>query len=325
MKRIRRCAAERSKPMKMTFWGVRGSLAAPQTALQIQDKITAVVQRISAADIQSPDARQFFLSQLPAWLYGTAGGNTPCTELETDSGTHIILDAGTGLRELSVSKHAQSVREWHLFLSHYHWDHIQGLPFFTCAYNPQVRLHIYGQKTDMHQILSAQMSAPYFPVSFDDSFSDRVLFHPLEDGDMFELGSALVSCRRLNHPGGSFAYSFEEGQKKFIYATDVELTNGQCCVKPEHDFFKHTDILVFDAQYTELEADIKRNWGHSAFGDVIDFAENRGVKKVYFFHHDPAYSDKQLYAQLDAARRYIEVSQKTLAVDLACEGKTVIV
>lgn len=311
--------------MQVIFWGVRGSLSAPLTAQQVQSKIAAIVQRITPSDIADADARQYFLSRLPDWLYGTVGGNTACTQLITDSGSHIILDAGTGLRELGMAPSMQSVSEWHLFLSHYHWDHIQGLPFFAPAYNPNTIIHIYGPQADLHNILSGQMSSPYFPVTFDGSFTRNITFHPLNDGDTFELRNVIVSCRKMFHPGGSFAYSFEEKNKKFVYATDVELKGDVCCTGDENDFFTSADMLIFDAQYTELEADQKRNWGHSAFGNVIDFAGRRGVKNVYLFHHDPAYNDKKLYAMFEAARKYIIASQKNIAVHLAAEGLMVTV
>lgn len=137
--------------MRVHFWGVRGSIATPLSSEQIQAKISAVVQRITERDIADQDSRERFIASLPQWLFGTVGGNTTCVEVETDEGEHLIFDAGTGIRVLGL--HLQNRPDYfdrphtyHLFFTHFHWDHVQGLPFFGPAYDPRNTIIIYSPR-----------------------------------------------------------------------------------------------------------------------------------------------------------------------------------
>ena len=147
--------------MKVRFYGVRGSIPAPVSSQQIQSKITAVIQRISAKDIVSADAREKFISELPSWIFGTAGGNTSCIELRGNDNTEVVLDAGTGIRVLGKSSDKPAHKTYNLFLSHLHWDHIQGLPFFDPAYAPDTSLNIYSCTEGTEEYLRAQQRSPY--------------------------------------------------------------------------------------------------------------------------------------------------------------------
>ena len=137
--------------MKIRFWGVRGSVPTPLTPFQVQAKITAAIQRISEKDLKSPDARQKFISELPSWIYGTTGGNTSCVELLGENDSHIILDAGSGLRPLGKALAKTERKNFSIFLSHFHWDHIQGLPFFDPAYKPDSKIDFYSAVEDARQ------------------------------------------------------------------------------------------------------------------------------------------------------------------------------
>ncbi len=280
--------------MKIHFWGVRGSVPAPLTSVQVQNRISAVVERITPRDIVSADARESFLARLPEWLYSTVGGNTSCVEVTTEEGATLVFDAGSGLRELG-KKIRPDNPVFYIFMSHFHWDHIQGLPFFGQAYNKNATLRFYSPDEKMEEYLTRQMTVPYFPVPMTGpgGFTAAVSMHTIVPGTETMIGNVAVSCKKMKHPGGSYSYALREDGKKFIYATDVELTPSDFEKNDENiRFFSDADVLVLDSQYTMEEAVEKENWGHSPFSYAIDFALFWGIKKLYLFHHEPTYDDR---------------------------------
>lgn len=311
--------------MKIRFWGVRGSLPSPLSEEQLLSKISAIVQRITPNDIKDSDSRERFIHSLPSYIAETTGGNTACVELTGKDGTEYILDAGSGMRLLGkhLAKNGNGI--YHIFLSHLHWDHIQGLPFFDPIYNPNTEIHFYFPGDNLKDHLSEQMRAPFFPAPLS-SCTQKMYFHDISDSTSFSCGDIEICWRRMNHPGGSYSYSFTENGHKFIYATDTELRKEDLAKDaPDIPFFKNAEVLVMDAQYTVDEAFVKENWGHSSFNNTVDFSVARNVKNLYLFHHDPTYTDKKLDGILSSARWYVENigKKRELNVYLAKEGLTI--
>ncbi len=316
--------------MKISFWGVRGSIPTPLSPLQIQNRIAAVVQRVTAKDVTSADAREKFLASLPEWLFGTVGGNTSCVELENGQGDCIVLDAGSGLRELSLnlknrSGHSSGGMTYHLFFSHYHWDHLQGLPFFAQAFDPRNRIVFYGTEDDFRERLNYQMKPPFFPVPMEGPMGFRaslefVALTP-ETGPL-RIGDTSVFWKRVNHPGGCTAYRFEENGKSLIYATDTELSRDDFLDTDDNrKFFSDADVLIMDSQYTMDEALEKTGWGHSSFSITVDFALNWRVKKLVLFHHEPTYTDKKIFSLRQSAEWYREYAGSSpVEISIAREG-----
>ncbi|MCR5724556.1 MAG: MBL fold metallo-hydrolase [Treponema sp.] len=311
--------------MNIQFWGVRGSLAAPLSPQQIQAKINSVIQRMSPADALSPESKEKFISSLPEWLYGTVGGNSPCVEVTTAKDTRLIFDAGTGIRLLGKNREPPADKHYHLFFSHLHWDHIQGLPFFDPAYDPETILDIYSPLEKIFEYLDAQMRGPYYPVTMN-SFTKHITFHKVNVGSFFPVDDVRICSVKMAHPGDSYAYAVQEGKHKFVYATDVELLSRDFEPSGAHaEVFKDADVLVIDAQYTVEEAFEKQNWGHSAFCYAIDFALTWNIKKVYLFHHEPTYDDRKLHSILQSARWYANyISHNDVEVYLAVEGQEIL-
>ncbi len=317
--------------MRIHFWGVRGSIPSPLLPSQIQNRITAVVQRITAKDIESADARQRFLDTLPEWLYGTVGGNTSCVEIETDSGEMIILDAGSGLRELgldilSKSRNRNSNADgttFHILFSHYHWDHLQGLPFFVPAFNPKNKIVFYSTNPDLKSILFKQMEAPYFPVPMSGFGAHIEFVHLHDESRQICIGDSVINWKEVNHPGGCTSFSVASGGKKMIYATDTELSPEDFIKNDSNrSFFGDTDMLVIDAQYTMGDALEKTGWGHSYFSLSVDFAATWGIKKLFLFHHEPTYSDKKIYSLRQSAQWYLDyVGTAVPEIIVAREGE----
>jgi len=307
--------------MKIRFWGVRGSVPTPLTPTQIQAKISAAIQRITPKDIESPDARERFIASLPRWIFGTTGGNTPCIEITSDEGKKVILDAGTGIRVLGKNGIPPKDLHYDMLFSHFHWDHIQGFPFFDQAYNPKASFDIWSPFDNMKETFSKQMAAPYYPVTMD-TMTKNMNFHTVKPDSNFKLAGMDVSCQKMNHPGTSYSYALTENNRKFVYATDVELCAADFnSTENKASVFEGADALVLDSQYTVEEAYNKQNWGHSAYCYAIDFAIAWHVKRLYLFHHEPTYDDRKLNGILQSARWYASyVGNNKIQVFLATEG-----
>jgi phosphoribosyl 1,2-cyclic phosphodiesterase len=312
--------------MRIRFWGVRGSIPAPLLASQIKNKISIVLNNLTPEDIKNPESRERFLTALPPWLYGSVGGNTPCVSV--DFGVpheYVIFDAGSGIRELgmAVSQMMPRPNVYHLFFSHFHWDHLQGLPFFNPAYDPSVTINFYSPKQNIEAYLNGQMTFPYFPVPMDAMGSRKKFFH-LQD--KIELNNISIFYKKMNHPGDSYSYNVTDGKHRFIYATDSELSADDFIKTDENSmFFQDADLIIIDSQYTLGEFTEKYNWGHSAFSLAVDFASNWGIKHMVLFHHDPNYNDRKLFNNLQAAKWYLEkLTNRGTKISLAMEGEEII-
>ena len=308
--------------MNIHFWGVRGSTPTPALPSRIKSKISAIVEQITPEDLVSAESRERFLAGLPPWLFGTVGGNSPCVSLTFDNpDEYIVFDCGSGLREMGNFQinEKRKATQYHIFLSHLHWDHIQGLPFFGPAFNPAVGIDFYSPVDDIEKILSGQMVQPYFPISMS-AMTARKNFHHLKEE--IQISGHSINFKKMNHPGDSYAYCVNENGRRFIYATDTELTSDDFIKNDENTaFFKGADIIVIDCQYTPGEAIDKFNWGHSAFSFAVDFVVNWEIKHMVLFHHDPTYDDHKLYGILQSARWYLEkMNIKGIELTLAYEG-----
>jgi len=308
--------------MNIRFWGVRGSLPSPITPERVKSKISAIVEQITPEDIVNAECRERFLAELPPWLFGTVGGNSPCVTVDFgDPKECIIFDCGSGIREFGMSqiKENRNSAKYYIFISHFHWDHIQGLPFFGPSYNPSVAINFYTPFANVEKLLSGQMVSPYFPIGLDAMVAKKT-FNQLTD--KVNISGRTVSYKKMNHPGDSYAYCVNDNGKRVIYSTDTELTSDDFQKTEENvSFFKDADMLIIDCQYTLGEAIEKYNWGHSAFSLAVDFAANWGIKHMVMFHHDPSYDDHKLYGILQSARWYLErMNIKEIELTLAYEG-----
>jgi len=308
--------------MDIKFWGVRGSIPTPITPAQLESKIAAVVQRITPEDVQNTKTRQAFMSGLPDSIINTIGGNTTCVEINLNDGTRIIIDAGTGIRELGhhLLKRKDKNHDFHLLFTHFHWDHVQGFPFFDPAYIPGNRIFFYSPQKDTESFLQEQMKFPYYPVTMEVMGAEKK-YLTIPEGD-FKIGSATISWRRMKHPGGSISYKIQEEDKSFIFSTDTELQNRDF-EKSEANrrFYEDADILVMDSQYTLDEAIEKYDWGHTSYSLAVDFAAVWNIPKLGLFHHEPKYEDNKIYSILNSAKWYLSHQDNSnIEIFLATEG-----
>jgi phosphoribosyl 1,2-cyclic phosphodiesterase len=222
------------------------------------------------------------------------GGNTSCVEVVAGE-TRIILDAGTGLRRLGNELLARGPVDTAMLLSHVHWDHIQGLPFFAPIYVPTTKLRLVGglTSTPLRDTLKRQMSAPTFPVELD-ALPSTIAYDAVRDRDVLEIGDARVTVARANHPDAVFAYRIEHGGRSIVYATDTE--HYACVDQRLAALARDCDVLVYDAQYlpneyTGASGASRVGWGHSTYEAGVELARAAGVGQLVLFHHDPARTD----------------------------------
>jgi phosphoribosyl 1,2-cyclic phosphodiesterase len=273
--------------MRVRFWGVRGSTPTP-----------------------TPGNLKY-------------GGNTACVEVRTAEGQLLIFDAGSGIRGLGRLLLGAMPPQGHrimLFLTHYHWDHIQGFPFFEPMYAPQNYVYLHGFQSpcgSVEQALAEQMANPFFPVDMGVMRATRNFYTIREE--TLQIGDARIVTRFLNHPQGCLGYRIEDAEGVLVYATDNE--HGH----PKGDenlrrLAENADLLIYDAQYTPEEYKSKVGWGHSTWREGVQLAQEVGVKEVILFHHDPDHSDFFLDTMVEEARGEfpsVHAAREGMEIDLA--------
>ncbi len=250
------------------------------------------------------------------------GGNTSCIEIRCGKDI-IILDAGTGLRKLGQSLLAefkQKPLNLTLLISHTHWDHIQGLPFFAPIYESRCRLRILGSegaRVGLESALTGQMESTYFPVPFS-KLPSNIEIEELRDFN-FAIGTTLVSAQRANHPGLTVGYRLFSPDGVIVFFPDTEPRHGGDD-RDMIDFIRDADVLILDSQYDRGEYQRHTGWGHGCVDDSVSLALKAGVKKLILFHHDPDHDDKKIDAFVRYARALVKKQKGKLKVEAAREG-----
>lgn len=253
------------------------------------------------------------------------GGNTTCVEVRCGRDL-IILDAGTGLRQLGRSLLAEFKRgplNLTLLLSHTHWDHIQGLPFFAPIYESRCRLRILGcqgARASLVAALTGQMESTYFPVPFS-RLPSNIEIEELEEFD-FSIGHVLIRAQRANHPGMTVGYRLFSPDGIICFFPDTEPRQGGDD-RDMLDFIHGADVLIIDSQYDRAEYQKHTGWGHGCVDDSVALALQAGVKKLVLFHHDPDHDDRKIDAFLKHARTLVKKRNGKLKVEAAREGMTI--
>jgi len=298
-----------ASPTRLKFWGTRGSISVP-----------------------GPGTLRY-------------GGNSTCVEVRAD-GQIIVLDAGSGIRSLGIALEkefqSQPIR-LSLLITHAHWDHIQGLPFFAPAYEKKNEIRVRGYDgVDMSfgEIMAEPMKAPFFPIAMRE-LSARVDIKKLTEME-FSCGKVQVRARFVNHPGicagyrlftsaGSIAFLPDHEPYRFLHsarANDMSPEQAKKTATEERialvEFLRGSDILILDAQYTDIEYESHVGWGHGSVSSAVSLALDAKVRRLLLFHHDPSHDDAMVDAMVNDARRLIRESGKDLKVDGAREGEEIL-
>jgi phosphoribosyl 1,2-cyclic phosphodiesterase len=276
--------------MRVRFWGARGSIPTP-----------------------GPEMSRY-------------GGNTSCVELTLSDGSEVILDAGTGIRELGRARH-HGAEPVHLLLTHLHLDHIQGLMFFSPLFDPECDIRIYGPPSldgPLLNRLARYISAPLAPVEIRE-LPARVSFEETQTTS-WKLGPAVVEAAFVNHRGPTLGYRITDGDTTLAYIPDHEPALGQRLEQSDVDWIsgsalaRDADLLIHDSQYFDAEYGDHVGWGHSGLSDTMAFAHRTGVRRLVLFHHDPVHDDDALDELADAARERDGGRLEDVAI--AREGET---
>ncbi len=258
------------------------------------------------------------------------GGNTPCIEVRAADDRCLIFDAGTGIRMLGrrLLAAGQPIQA-HLFLTHFHWDHIQGIPFFEPLYDPGAVLHIHGPPQagrDVRSLLAGQMSEAYFPVPLD-GLAARIEYADLTDSAWCH-GEVEVAAIRVCHPGEAYGYRVRSEGASLAYIPDNELAGKHYPVSDTWyeellEFLSGVDCLFHDAMFTPQELAVRHGWGHSTFEQAVRLAEEAGVRRLFLFHHAPDRTDRELFEVLERLRSDLRRRGAVLELDIASEGEEV--
>lgn len=279
--------------MKITFYGVRGSIP---------------------------------VSGEPFVKYG---GNTPCVHVELNCGQHLILDAGTGLLSLGKALDVDSLSEKPvaLLLTHQHWDHIQGFPFFNPIYRSGITIDLYSptQNSNQEFPILDQFGGPSFPLTQRDLSAD-INKHYISAGESFSIVSAQISAKKINHPGGGVAYKIVADGINVIYVTDNELfplTEPATTFEEWIEFVHSCDLLIHDAQFTKEEINSKRGWGHSCIDDALELGLQADVKNLALFHHYCEHDDTQMDKIEATSQAYVAEKNSSMNVFCAKQEQTI--
>ena len=299
--------------MKVHFKGTRGSIPTAPTAKTIREKVVATLLAARGKDLRSEtQIREFVKEQLPFQHGHTYGGNTPCLNIETGSDEYLIFDGGSGIRPLGkeILEEGTTGKTFHIFFSHFHYDHVQGIPFFAPAFIPGNKVIFHGGHDTLEQTLRDQMKTPFFPIPFE-TFAADISFEVHKPGDLINICDVQISLLEQNHPGVSYGYRVDQGDKSFVYSTDAEHTSPAHGKEyPFIEFIKETDLLIFDAPYTHSQSIGNReHWGHSSNIMGVELAARGEVGTLAIFHHDPSFSDKEMDDFLAHTKKFLDRSK----------------
>lgn len=313
--------------MKIYFWGTRGSLPYSVRSENIRTKIELALQEAIRHDLRNIADIQDFIDNTLSFDYKASYGcNTSCMEIR--GGTEFVLcDAGSGLRDFGNYVMGSGVKPpvtFHIFMSHLHWDHIHGFPFFTPAFIPGNTINIYGYHNQLESVFVKQQDPPVFPVPFIALQAD-IRFHVLDLDRTYTIAGFEIEGIKQVHPNDSYGYAFKKDGRKVVYSTDSE--HQEESEKEDYAFIRfaeESDVLIFDAQYRladHLEA--KKTWGHSSNIVAVELAVRAKVKQLCLYHNEHTVDDHQLEHFLSESREYLDIYTKgatSLDIHLAYDG-----
>lgn len=223
------------------------------------------------------------------------GGNTPCVEIRLPGGEVLILDAGTGIRQLGLALARETPRQQqvHVFLTHFHWDHIHGLPFFAPLFD-ETRVSFYSgaSRDTLEEAVAGQMKYPYFPLDFKANIPNYDFLDLPSEG--LTLGNATIRAFPVHHPQGASGFRVDAGGKSVVYVPDREAAGNPELHAVLRKYARGADVLIHDSQYTPEEYGLHQGWGHSTWAEAIQIARESNVKQLVLFHHDPDHDDATL-------------------------------
>lgn len=310
--------------MLVRFWGTRGSLPVALTAPSVRQKVVAALSAANGRRFEDAADIHRFVDGLGFAAGGTYGGATPCVELEVHGPSYFVCDMGSGLRSFgldSVSRNSGGHdKTYNFFLSHLHWDHIMGFPFFTPAFDPEARIRIHSAHPDAEEALRRQQGEISFPVPFDWLRAD-IAFVNMSEGIPLQVDGVTVEAKSQKHSHVSYGYRFTDADGRVtIYSTDSEHKPTDMDDEAAFiDFFRDADLVVCDTMYSLADSvSMKEDWGHSSNIVAIDLCHEAAAKRLALFHHEPTYDDEDIQRMHEESIRYEQLTREGSALDVIC-------
>jgi phosphoribosyl 1,2-cyclic phosphodiesterase len=313
--------------MRVRFWGTRGSIPVGLTSADIRDRLAQALLAASGRRFESfAEAYAFAEQALPFAVNHTFGGHTSCVELAAGGDEYFVCDMGSGARAFGahvIARQGRRPATVNVFMSHMHWDHIMGFPFFGPAYLPGTRIRIHGCHAALEHAFRLQQSTPCFPVDFE-QLGASIEFVHLEPGRVHEVRGLKVMAQLQRHSGDSYAYRFELEGRSVVYSTDSEhKLEDRTETARFVALFRDADLVIFDAMYSLAEAiSVKADWGHSSNVVGVELCQMASAKHLVLFHHEPANNDAAIETALNDAVRLEELTRgaRPLRVSAAYDG-----
>lgn len=299
--------------LTIKFWGVRGSLPSAPPPTDWTYHVEGVLRNFFSAGYRDPSQISRYIQSLEVPNVGGYGAATTCVEIQSAKG-QIILDGGSGIRNLSerimTGTTGRAKGPFHIFMTHFHWDHVIGLPFFTPHFIPGCEVHYYAVQPELEKLIRGIFCRPYFPVPFE-ALKAKIFFHVMEPRKPVQLEDMTLTPYKLDHPDPCWGLKVEAGGKAYAHCVDTEgtrITREE--LGEDLPLYQNVDLMYFDAQYTLPELAEKANWGHSAAQVGLDIALREGIQKVLFAHHDPGARIEHVMELKRQTREYYESRQR---------------
>jgi phosphoribosyl 1,2-cyclic phosphodiesterase len=306
------------------FWGTRGSLPTAVRSSEVRDKLIGALKTANGRHFQSDaDIGNFVDKELDFSIRATYGGASSCVELDGTDNEFLVCDMGSGLREFGLDSiqrcHEGRGKTYNIFMSHLHWDHIMGFPFFVPAFDPEVTIRIFGGHDTIEQALRRQQEKISFPVPFD-FLQARFEFTTLVPGEVTEVAGCQVELIRQNHDNDSYGYRFSCNEKSVVYSTDSEhKLEDRISIQHFIDFFRDADLIVMDTMYSLADSvSMKADWGHSSNVVAVDLCHRANARRLAMFHHEPIFNDSTIRELHLDTIRYEELMRKESALEVLC-------
>ena len=307
--------------MLVRFWGTRGSIPVAMPAAALNRKIVAVLTKAIGKTLETvADVEAFVERECPT--PSTFGGNSSCVQIDVGGSEYVLCDMGSGARvfgnQMLATHGPAKPQTYHVFLSHLHWDHIQGFPFFVPSYIPGNTIRFYGCHVTLEEAFRRQHGPPSFPVDFN-YLNARIEFVRLEPGVSYDIAGLRVRAMLQHHGGDSYGYRFEHAGKSLVYSTDSEhKLEDTKATETFVAFFRDADLVIFDAMYSLADAtSVKEDWGHSSNIVGVELCQQAGVKHLCMFHHEPIYDDERLFTVLAETRRFEEITREGQRLEIS--------
>ncbi|MBT7608618.1 MAG: MBL fold metallo-hydrolase [Bacteriovoracaceae bacterium] len=295
--------------MEVKLHGVRGSLPTPMPPKEVETRIKEIFDLFFESGLDGKEHLDMFLSTLPNYCYGGFGGNSTCIEVKSES-SKIILDGGTGLRHSVEDFFKEGAGEGkaivHLVLTHFHWDHLMGIPFFSPIYIPGNEINFYAVQPELQEVIRALFKKPFFPVPYE-TLAAKINFHQLSPRSPKVIGDIKLTPYQLDHPDPCWGFKIENKNKTYAHCVDTEairLTREE--LGDDLPLYQNVDLMLFDAQYSYEEAQEKLNWGHASAPKGLELALREKVKEIIFTHHDPLAKDEHITKLSKLAENFFE-------------------